>query len=117
MVVVSMTLGGTLTEEQVTKQVEQQLVAAVAYSMGVPDARVRLLSFKNARRRLLALTVTFQIFAGNTQDAQSIKQKIEGADLQVFVCCAWLGSSACLCMYPVSIDRSVHAHRYLLWRL
>ncbi len=78
-----MTLGGTLTAEQVTKQVEKQLVAAVADSVSVPIARVHLLSFASARRRLLALAVTLRILAASAEEATSLQRRVETADLQV----------------------------------
>jgi hypothetical protein len=60
---VSMSLGGTLTAADVTKQVEQRLVAAVADSIGVPPSLVQIVSVHDGRRRLLAVTVTFRIIA------------------------------------------------------
>jgi hypothetical protein len=79
-----MTIGGSLTAEQVTKQVEQQLVGAVADSIRVPETHVQLLSVANARRRLLALALSFRILALDEGDANSLLMKLEKADIQVW---------------------------------
>jgi hypothetical protein len=83
-VIVYMTIGGSLTAEQVTKQVEQQLVGAVADSIRVPETHVQLLSVANARRRLLALALSFRILALDEGDANSLLMKLEKADIQVW---------------------------------
>ncbi len=83
-VLVAVTIDG-LSADQVTAQVESQLVAAVADSIGVVRLSVKLLSFRNARRRLPALVVTCQILAVDADEAKRLQQKIAGADIQVCV--------------------------------
>jgi hypothetical protein len=79
-VVVTMTLGGSLTAEQVTPEVEQQLENAVAESLGISSALIEIQSVKNARRRLLALAVTFRILAANAVDAAVLQKKATTTD-------------------------------------
>ncbi len=80
-VVVTLTLGGNLAASQVTPAVERQLEAGIAETIGVPAALVKLLSFKNdGRRRLLALSVTFQILATNQENAAKLQAKAASAD-------------------------------------
>jgi hypothetical protein len=95
LVLVSMTLG-SLTAEQVTVHVAQQIVAAVADCIGVPRLSVELLLFRNARRRLLALFVTCRIFAVDAEEADSIMKRILDADIQVIV---WV--CGCVCVFWV----------------
>jgi hypothetical protein len=83
-VLVTVTIDG-LSADQVTAQVESQLVAAVADSIGVARLSVKLLSFRNARRRLPALVVTCQILAVDADEAKWLQQKIAGTDIQVCV--------------------------------
>ncbi len=84
-VIVSLTLDG-LTVEQVTKTVQQQLVAAVADIIGVPRLSVQFLSIKNGRRRLLALVITCRVLAVDAQHVAALQEKIAKADIQVCVC-------------------------------
>ena len=79
-IVVTMTLGGSLTAEQVTPEVEQQLENAVAESLGISPALIQIQSVKNARRRLLALAVTFRILAANATDAAALQKKATTTD-------------------------------------
>ncbi len=79
-IVVTMTLGGSLAAEQVTPEVEQQLENAVAESLGISPALIQIQSVKNARRRLLALAVTFRILAANAADAAALQKKATTTD-------------------------------------
>ena len=85
-VLVSLRIEGSLTAEQVTQKVQQQLVAAVADSIGVPSALVQLLSFSNARRRLLALDLILRILAANAEEANILREMVQRADIQVYTC-------------------------------
>jgi hypothetical protein len=91
-VIVSLTLDG-LTVKQVTTTVQQQLVAAVADSIGVPRLSVQFVSVSNGRRRLLALVVTCRVLAVDAQQVAALQEKIAKADLQVCVCVIVLSCS------------------------
>ncbi len=90
-VIVTMTFGGSLSAKDVTPAVQDKLSAAVAESIGVPRALVQIVSVRDARRRLLALAVTFRILAANAADAEALRLKVVTADIQVCVC-------VCVCL-------------------
>jgi hypothetical protein len=76
-----MKMAGSLSSpEQLTPPRQKQLENAVAYTLGVPPALVDLLSFKDGRRRLMALSLTFQILATNAANAAALQSKASGAD-------------------------------------
>ena len=103
-VIVTMTFGGSLSAKDVTPAVQDKLSAAVAESIGVPRALVQIVSFRDARRRLLALAVTFRILAANAADAEALRQKVVTADIQVCVCMC-----VCMCM---SVCTNIHTRAW-----
>jgi hypothetical protein len=98
-VMVTMTFGGSLTAKDFTPAVQDKLIAAVAESIGVPRVLVQIVSFRDARRRLLALSVTFRILAANAADAEALRKKIVTADIQVCVrACVYACMHVCKCV-------------------
>ncbi len=96
---VTMTFGGSLTAKDFTPAVQDKLIAAVAESIGVPRVLVQIVSFRDARRRLLALSVTFRILAANAADAEALRKKIVTADIQVCVrACVYACMHVCKCV-------------------
>ncbi len=79
-VMVSMTLGGSLSVSQVSSAVQKQLESAVANALGVQPVLVQFVSLKDARRRLLALSVTLRVRAANAADAAMLQAKTDSAD-------------------------------------
>ncbi len=80
-VLVELTFGGRLSISEISSSVQQLLETAIASSLGLQPALVQLVSLKNIRRRLLALSVTFRILAKNPADALMLKERIASADL------------------------------------
>jgi hypothetical protein len=77
-----MTLGGTLTTSEVStsQALQQQLVNSVADTMGVAAILVQLVSYRDARRRLLAVSVIFRILVSGTGEAATLQSKAYTAD-------------------------------------
>lgn len=63
-------------------KLQQQLVDGVADAMGVPSTLVQLAAFRDVRRRLLAVSLTFRILASSTQAAASLQTKAATANFQ-----------------------------------
>jgi hypothetical protein len=82
-VLVSMTINGISSASQVTDDVEARLVAAYAQSLGISQDLVKLDAVRDARRRLLAVIVTFRLLASDAAEATKLAQKAQVADMQV----------------------------------
>ena len=63
-------------------KLRQQLVDGVADALGISSFLVQLVAYKDARRRLLALSITFRVLASSADTAASLKQKATTADFQ-----------------------------------
>ncbi len=81
---VSMTLGGTLSSKDIASSplLQQQLVNGVADALGVQKALVQLADYKDGRRRLLAVSVTFRVLASSATNAAALQSKAATADFQ-----------------------------------
>jgi hypothetical protein len=84
-VLITMTLSGFSSASQVTKTVEQQIVAAVADNLGISLGLVTLDSVKDARRRLLAISTTLRVLTTDENAAANLQKKAQEADWQVSV--------------------------------
>jgi hypothetical protein len=78
-----MTISGINSPSQVTADVEARLVAAYAESLGIARELVKLGTVKDARRRLLAVVVTFLVLASDAAEATKLMQKAQVANMQV----------------------------------
>jgi hypothetical protein len=76
-------LSGISSASQITKTMELQLDAGVAYSLEIAPERVQLQTEKTSIRRLLAVPVTFRVLTTDESDAFGLQQKAATADLQV----------------------------------
>ncbi len=85
---VTMTLSGISSASQVTKKMEQQLIAALGdalqISSNLVNYLVKLESLKDARRRLLALMVSYQVLASSEAQAGLLSKSAMTADMQVY---------------------------------
>jgi hypothetical protein len=83
---VTMTLGGslnTLTAARVTRPMGQQLVAVVAEIAQVPPLVVQMVSAQDNTRRLLAVSVVFQMYLASADEVPKYTEKILNANAQV----------------------------------
>jgi hypothetical protein len=80
---ISMTISGVPSASQLPKSVEQQIVAAVADSLGLAVGLVSIDSIKDARRRLLTISTTLRVLATDADNAANLQKKAQDADLQV----------------------------------
>jgi hypothetical protein len=106
-VLLSMTISGLASSLQISKTVQQQLVAGVASSLGISSSLVKLDAVKDIGRRLLALSITFRLLAAHAVEATELQQKAQKADMQVLhtylnLCFTNLPmfSSVCMCRLP-----------------
>jgi hypothetical protein len=84
-VVVSMTLDGSLSMSQLSSDSKRQLETAVAESMDVQPSLVLLVSFKGSSRRLLGLSLDFQVLATSSANAAALQRKAAAADFAVTI--------------------------------
>ncbi len=78
-----MTISGIASASQISKTIEQQLVAGVALGMDISSNLVKLHAVKGGLRRLLALSSTFRVLAADTSEAIKLQEKAQKADMQV----------------------------------
>jgi hypothetical protein len=86
MLQVSLTLGGSLTPADIASspKLKQQLIDGAANALGVSKALVQLTSVSNkgGRRRILDVSVTFQILALSEDELKYLQNKAYSADFQ-----------------------------------
>jgi hypothetical protein len=82
-ILLSLTLGGSTSISQISKQVEQKIASAVASSLALSNKLVQVESTQNARRRALAVSMALRIYAVDFADATKIQQKVKISDIQV----------------------------------
>jgi hypothetical protein len=75
--------GGNFTSGMISRHVTQQLVAAVAESANVTPVRVTLVTYRESRRMLLAVSVTFELLVATPEEALKLQERIEKANMQV----------------------------------
>jgi hypothetical protein len=95
-VLVTVTLDGSPTSAEITNNSEA-LCAAIAESMQISEMLVQLVTVQNARRRLLAMDLTFRVLAEDSDQAQRLKDKFKTADIQVYAVCTWWLRVKCKC--------------------
>lgn len=78
-VLVTLTLSGSLTKGQITPEVETKLVTGVAGSLGIDSLLVKISTISNARRRLLAISVTLRILTIDSADAAALQSKAKSS--------------------------------------
>jgi hypothetical protein len=86
-VLISMTISSMASSSQISKTVEQQLVAGVASSLGISSYLVKLDAVKDIGRRLLALFITFRLLAAHAVEATELQDKAQKVDMQVLHTC------------------------------
>jgi hypothetical protein len=84
---ISMTIGGISSFVEITKTMEQKLIAATAESLDISVERVQIEHVKDQSRRLLALSITFRVLAADGRDAVELQLRITKADFQVIDFC------------------------------
>jgi hypothetical protein len=84
-ILLSVTLGGSSTMSQISKQVQQKLIAAVASSLAISSELVQIISAQNAARRMLAVEIAFRIFTIDAADAAKLQQRVKVSDIQVLI--------------------------------
>jgi hypothetical protein len=78
-VIVGLTIGGDVTASDIRKK-SDALLLTFAQSIGVQRERVALRSVTDARRRLLAVSVDFEVLANSAENAGQLQETVKGAD-------------------------------------
>ncbi len=69
LVQIAFSIGGGVSTTEITLEIQQKFITAIANSLVILKDLVQILSSRNAQRRLLAVDLVFQVLAVDADDA------------------------------------------------
>lgn len=82
LVIVKIKLEGAVTAADLTDSVKNKILAQIAGEIGVPVERMSILSVKDARRRLLSVSLEIAVVANSQVSAEKIEKAIQDVDIE-----------------------------------